>query len=131
MNQIELSAGTIDYQDTGGDGPTLVLLHGLLMDASLWDDVIADLSVDHRCVAPTLPLGAGHRPQPVPAPCDRQGRPACRRPGSRSGATSTSSARPRAFSSSLPHPTGRAQDLDRVAANLALLHDRFDPAGDT
>ena len=60
MNQIELSAGTIDYQDTGGGGPTLVLLHGLLMDASLWEDVIADLSVDHRCVAPTLPLGA-HR----------------------------------------------------------------------
>ena len=60
MNQIELSAGTIDYEDTGGDGPTLVLLHGLLMDASLWDDVIDDLSVDHRCVAPTLPLGA-HR----------------------------------------------------------------------
>src|SRR2546429_8286153 len=60
MNQIELSAGTIDYEDTGGVGPTVVLLHGLLMDASLWDDVIADLSVDHRCVAPTLPLGA-HR----------------------------------------------------------------------
>jgi pimeloyl-ACP methyl ester carboxylesterase len=60
MNQIELSAGTIEYEDTGGDGPTLVLLHGLLMDASLWDDVIADLSGDHRCVAPTLPLGA-HR----------------------------------------------------------------------
>jgi pimeloyl-ACP methyl ester carboxylesterase len=62
MNQIELSAGTIDYEDTGGDGPTLVLLHGLLMDASLWDDVIADLSVDHRCVAPTLPLGAHRHP---------------------------------------------------------------------
>jgi len=60
MNQIELSAGTIDYEDTGGAGPTVLLLHGLLMDASLWDDVIADLSVDHRCVAPTLPLGA-HR----------------------------------------------------------------------
>jgi pimeloyl-ACP methyl ester carboxylesterase len=60
MSQIELSAGTIEYEDTGGAGPTLVLLHGLLMDASLWDDVIADLSVDHRCVAPTLPLGA-HR----------------------------------------------------------------------
>ena len=60
MSQIKLSAGTIDYQDSGGDGPTLVLLHGLLMDASLWDDVIADLSADHRCVAPTLPLGA-HR----------------------------------------------------------------------
>jgi pimeloyl-ACP methyl ester carboxylesterase len=60
MRQIELSAGTIDYQDSGGDGPALVLLHGLLMDASLWDDVITDLSADHRCVAPTLPLGA-HR----------------------------------------------------------------------
>ncbi|MGI8449624.1 MAG: alpha/beta fold hydrolase [Streptosporangiaceae bacterium] len=59
MKEIELSAGTIEYQDTG-DGPVLVLLHGLMMDASLWDGPIADLSADHRCVAPTLPLGA-HR----------------------------------------------------------------------
>ncbi|PZS18578.1 MAG: alpha/beta hydrolase [Pseudonocardiales bacterium] len=60
MREIELSAGTIDYEDTGGDGPPMVLLHGLLMDASLWDEPIAELSVDHRCLAPTLPLGA-HR----------------------------------------------------------------------
>ncbi|MEP7019178.1 MAG: alpha/beta hydrolase [Pseudonocardiales bacterium] len=60
MTEIELSIGTIDYEDTGGDGPVVVLLHGLLMDASLWADSIADLSVDHRCVAPTLPMGA-HR----------------------------------------------------------------------
>jgi pimeloyl-ACP methyl ester carboxylesterase len=60
MNQIELSAGTIEYTDAGGAGPTLVLLHGFLMDSTLWDGVIAELSVDHRCVAPTLPLGA-HR----------------------------------------------------------------------
>jgi pimeloyl-ACP methyl ester carboxylesterase len=59
MKQIELSAGTIDYTDTG-QGPVIVLLHGLLMDASLWDTVIAGLSADHRCLAPTLPLGA-HR----------------------------------------------------------------------
>jgi pimeloyl-ACP methyl ester carboxylesterase len=32
------------------------------MDASLWNDVITDLSADHRCVAPTLPLGAHHHP---------------------------------------------------------------------
>jgi pimeloyl-ACP methyl ester carboxylesterase len=57
--EIELSAGTIEYEDTGG-GPVLVLLHGLMMDASLWDGPVADLSADHRCVAPTLPLGA-HR----------------------------------------------------------------------
>jgi pimeloyl-ACP methyl ester carboxylesterase len=61
MREIELSAGTIEYADTGGDGPTVVLLHGLMMDASLWDGPIADLSADHRCVAPTLPLGAHRR----------------------------------------------------------------------
>jgi len=33
MKTIELEAGTIDYQDTGGDGPVIVLLHGLRMDA--------------------------------------------------------------------------------------------------
>jgi pimeloyl-ACP methyl ester carboxylesterase len=60
VKQIELSAGTIEYSDTGGDRPVLVLLHGLMMDASLWDGPMADLSADHRCVAPTLPLGA-HR----------------------------------------------------------------------
>jgi len=62
MSEIELSAGTIEYEDTGGDGPPIVLLHGLMMDASLWDGPIADLSVDHRCVAPTLPLGAHRHP---------------------------------------------------------------------
>ena len=58
--QIEMSAGTIEYEDTGGEGPAIVLLGGLMMDASLWEEVIADLSPEHRCVAPTLPLGA-HR----------------------------------------------------------------------
>jgi pimeloyl-ACP methyl ester carboxylesterase len=58
--EIELSAGTIEYADTGGDGRAIVLLSGLLMDASLWAEVIADLAPDHRCIAPTLPLGA-HR----------------------------------------------------------------------
>jgi pimeloyl-ACP methyl ester carboxylesterase len=73
MNQIELSAGTIDYEDTGGDGPTLLLLHGLLMDASLWDDMIAELSVDHRCVAPTLPLGAHRHPMGADADLSLRG----------------------------------------------------------
>ena len=62
MNEVELSAGTVAYQDTGGDGPTVVLLHGMLMDASLWEEVVADLSADHRCLAPTLPFGAHGRP---------------------------------------------------------------------
>ena len=57
MFEIELSAGTIEYEDTGGDGPPLVLLHGVAMDGSLWRNVVADLRDDHRCVVPTLPLG--------------------------------------------------------------------------
>lgn len=57
---IDLSAGTIDYLDTGGTGPVLVLVHGLLMDETLWTDVVAELAPDHRCVVPVLPLGA-HR----------------------------------------------------------------------
>jgi pimeloyl-ACP methyl ester carboxylesterase len=62
VRDVALSAGTIEYEDTGGEGPTLVLLHGLMMDASLWDGVITDLSADHRCLAPTLPLGAHRQP---------------------------------------------------------------------
>lgn len=62
MKTIELSAGTVEYRDTGGRGPTLVLLHGMMMDATLWDGVIAELCADHRCIAPTLPLGAHRRP---------------------------------------------------------------------
>jgi pimeloyl-ACP methyl ester carboxylesterase len=60
--QIDLSAGTIEYEDTGGDGPAIVLLPGLMMDASLWEAVIAGLQADHRCIAPTLPLGAHRHP---------------------------------------------------------------------
>jgi pimeloyl-ACP methyl ester carboxylesterase len=58
--QVELTAGPVEYVDTGGDGPVVVLLHGLMMDASLWGGVIDDLAPEHRCIAPTLPLGA-HR----------------------------------------------------------------------
>ncbi|HMH48235.1 MAG TPA: alpha/beta hydrolase [Solirubrobacteraceae bacterium] len=60
MSEIELTAGTIEYDDTGGDGPVLVLLGGLVMDGSVWDPVVEDLRAGHRCVVPTLPLGA-HR----------------------------------------------------------------------
>jgi pimeloyl-ACP methyl ester carboxylesterase len=62
MAEIELSAGSILYEDTGGEGPVLVLLHGLLMTASLWDEVVEELGPGFRCVRPTLPLGAHRRP---------------------------------------------------------------------
>jgi pimeloyl-ACP methyl ester carboxylesterase len=63
--EVELSAGTIEYEDTGGSGPIVVFTHGLLMDSTLWRQVIAGLRSDYRCVAPTLPVGA-HRRQMNP-----------------------------------------------------------------
>ncbi|MGW3656592.1 alpha/beta fold hydrolase [Streptomyces sp. NPDC005151] len=60
VSEVQLSAGPVAYQDTGGDGPVVVLLHGVAMDGSLWRHVVADLRPDYRCVVPTLPLG-GHR----------------------------------------------------------------------
>lgn len=62
MPEITLSAGTIDYDDTGGTGPTIVLLHGVAMDSSLWRQVVPKLADGYRCITPTLPLGGHHRP---------------------------------------------------------------------
>ncbi|MEU0830412.1 alpha/beta hydrolase [Streptomyces sp. NPDC005969] len=62
VSEVQLSAGPVTYQDTGGDGPVVVLLHGVAMDGSLWRHVVADLRPDYRCVVPTLPLGGHRRP---------------------------------------------------------------------
>lgn len=62
MPEVKLSAGTIEYEDTGGSGPVIVLLHGLLMNASLWRQAVPDLRSSFRCVLPTLPLGGHRRP---------------------------------------------------------------------
>ncbi|SCF74601.1 alpha/beta fold hydrolase [Streptomyces sp. Ncost-T10-10d] len=67
MPQIVLSSGTIDYQDTGGDGPVLVFCHGLPMNETQWRKVIPLLN-GYRCILPTLPLG-GHR-QPMTPDAD-------------------------------------------------------------
>jgi pimeloyl-ACP methyl ester carboxylesterase len=68
MPELELSAGTIDYEDTGGSGPVIVFAHGLMMDGSQWRKVVEDLRSGYRCVLPTLPLG-GHR-HPMRADAD-------------------------------------------------------------
>ncbi|MFI8853424.1 alpha/beta hydrolase [Streptomyces sp. 891-h] len=58
--EVRLSAGPVEYEDTGGEGPVVVLLHGVAMNGSLWRNVVSALRPDFRCVVPTLPLG-GHR----------------------------------------------------------------------
>ena len=62
MATVELAAGPIEYADTGGGGPTVVLLHGLAMDGSVWSEVVGELPDGVRCIRPTLPLGAHRLP---------------------------------------------------------------------
>ncbi len=65
---IELSPGEIEYEDTGGNGPVVVMVHGLAMDWRQWRKVVTELDGDFRCVLPVLPMGA-HR-QPMRADAD-------------------------------------------------------------
>lgn len=60
MSSVEVSAGAIEYDDSGGEGPVVVLCGGLAIGRSLWDGVVAALGDDVRCVVPALPWGA-HR----------------------------------------------------------------------
>ncbi|NUW42203.1 alpha/beta fold hydrolase [Nonomuraea rhodomycinica] len=62
MPEIELGAGVIEYTDTGGDLPVVVLLHGLTIDSTVWRKVVPGLAGEYRCVLPTLPLGSHRRP---------------------------------------------------------------------
>lgn len=54
---LELAQGTIRYHETG-EGPTVVFVHGALINANLWRQVVARLRDRHRCIALDLPLGA-------------------------------------------------------------------------
>jgi pimeloyl-ACP methyl ester carboxylesterase len=57
MKQVELSAGTIGYRDSG-DGPPIVFVHGLLVDGTLWRKVTPPLEDRFRCIVPDWPLGS-------------------------------------------------------------------------
>ena len=58
---LDLTAGKIDYEDTGGSGPVVLFVHGLLVSGTLWRKVVAELD-GFRCVVPTLPLGSHRLP---------------------------------------------------------------------
>src|SRR5215831_7858636 len=59
MRSVEVPAGVIEYEETGS-GPPVVLLHGVLMDHTLWDRVLPLLPAGFTYLRPVLPLGA-HR----------------------------------------------------------------------
>lgn len=56
---VPVEHGQISVDDRG-KGPALVFLHGLLVDGSLWQPVVDELSDAYRCVSIDLPLGS-HR----------------------------------------------------------------------
>lgn len=58
MQEIELSVGIIEYEDTGGSGPVVVLLHGLVMDGSLWRHVVDRSPLSGPDAAPGQPSAA-------------------------------------------------------------------------
>lgn len=58
MEEVRLEQGVIRYRDAGS-GAALVFVHGILVNAVLWRDVVARLSGKFRCIVPDLPLG-GH-----------------------------------------------------------------------
>src|SRR4029453_18027156 len=80
--EMERTAGSLEYEGTGGAAPVIVLLHGLLMTGALWDQVVDELRPGFRCVRPTLPMGAHRRPMRAEADLSLrgQGSPARRVP---------------------------------------------------
>ncbi len=61
MPEIQLSAGTLHYRDAGS-GPPVVLIHGLLVNGTVWERLIPALSKRARCIVPDLPLGSHRTP---------------------------------------------------------------------
>lgn len=56
--EVRLGQGVIHYREEG-DGPTLLFVHGIFANGTLWRDVVSRLSGRFRCLVPDLPLG-GH-----------------------------------------------------------------------
>ncbi|MBF6327759.1 alpha/beta fold hydrolase [Nocardia transvalensis] len=67
MPVVEVTAGRVHYVEQG-EGPPVVLLHGLLMDHTVWDPVMGLLPSGFRYIRPVLPLGA--HPEPMHAEAD-------------------------------------------------------------
>jgi len=63
-SSIRLSSGDVAFVNEGaGDAPAALFVHGVLVNADLWRNVIADVADVRRCVAPDLPA---HGATPAP-----------------------------------------------------------------
>jgi pimeloyl-ACP methyl ester carboxylesterase len=55
--EVRLDSGTIRYRERGS-GPTIVFVHGLLVNGDLWRKVVPLLAGEFRCITPDWPLGS-------------------------------------------------------------------------
>lgn len=46
------------HEDGPGGGPPVLLVHGVFVDSTVWDDIVPGLAATHRVIRPDLPLGA-------------------------------------------------------------------------
>jgi pimeloyl-ACP methyl ester carboxylesterase len=60
---LELSQGKLRYHERG-EGPAIVFVHGIAVNANLWRNVVARLGAGHRCISLDMPLGAHLEPLP-------------------------------------------------------------------
>lgn len=56
-HEVELPQGTLTYSERG-EGPPVVFIHGLLVNANIWRKVVPEVAGGARCLCPELPLGA-------------------------------------------------------------------------
>src|SRR6266516_979293 len=64
VHEVTLPAGRIRYHERG-QGPPVVFVHGLLVNADLWRAVVPPVAAaGYRCIAPDWPLGAHELPVP-------------------------------------------------------------------
>jgi pimeloyl-ACP methyl ester carboxylesterase len=66
-HSVDLPVGRLDYRERGSGAP-VVFVHGLLVNADLWRNVVPTVAdAGFRCLAPDWPLGAHHTPLPPSA----------------------------------------------------------------
>jgi pimeloyl-ACP methyl ester carboxylesterase len=59
--EVQVAQGRIRYFD-GGDGPPIVFVHGLFVNANVWRKIFARLTPRFRCVVLDLPFGSHELP---------------------------------------------------------------------
>lgn len=72
MPEIRVAGRRLRYEDTGGDAPAVLLLHGFPLSSAMWAPQLQALGDRHRLIAPDLP-GFGGSDSPADPDAWRMG----------------------------------------------------------